>query len=1023
MKIKILSIFITTIISLLISNPVWGETNQIYHENFNSGINLEQLGFSEAEHSNWVLDRKNDCLTISSRNNQRITPIMTRSFNVNRDMGTVTLEWRWKYSNQFNRNYAFQFANIITAENDQPLYGLRIRPESRRGALELTLEKYQDQKPVILGKKTIEKKWSGQWLTFRIEFNPTSEFGGDGRIEVYADFNDGNGGICYLKVQDETYAWFSRLQLWFEDSHRSQNTMLAVDDIKVTENAQKNLLENSGFEKELDGWTADRGWDTVSQEKFNGMKSAIIDLSRGTADLTQGKNYEQSIAGTIFNGTAWVKTKNVEDLQFKLIWKNSANQWISKKQRKIAIKGTTDWTRLNISGTAPIGATQVWLKIEASGRRGRVLVDDVCLRRLPNLNLIKNNHFNEGLNHWEKTADWTVSKESYQQSKAAQCQIPFNGKSFLRQGYDYRRDISGLEFTASGWFKSPTASKVKMEVRWKDAKGRWIKDDNGLVSFEAPSEWQRYQLFCLAPAGATQIYLEISPESGATGEFLVSRLALKERVRPNLLDNPDFEEGIKDWIISGKYTFNEDPRFGNRSLVISPLKGLSQLAQGCNYQRDLKGVSFIASVWVKADKDSKVDIALNWKDAKGKWLNKNNASLMVKGKREWEKVYIRGIAPKGASQVWLVISPQNGRKPNVVEINDCTLSPCETAGFNNRKSQNMNTLQFIPEFNLPGSIGKCEWDFNNDGHYESFIEKPEYTFPGSGRYPINLNIYDDTGALYQVRRVIDVIGTNQLSLTWTVTEGFKVETAGGNPGEIANIVWDFGDGTILTSADKNIVHAYQKAGHYQVTATVTEFSGSTTTMKLEIDAPSSITANPAVKISSGSNGVVEAVFDAAATVHYGGSIQQITWDFGDGSSAEGLTANHTYLNPGSFYPKITILDSFNHLYTYELPAIKVENPINIRLGLNDGEVCRGYFNIQGEVRYNGEIQSIVIYVDGVEKTVISGSKEIAYELDTYLLNNGEHLVEVRVKVNGKETIFTKNIEVNNPVYRIMIRSI
>ena len=118
---------------------------------------------------------------------------------------------------------------------------------------------------------------------------------------------------------------------------------------------------------------------------------------------------------------------------------------------------------------------------------------------------------------------------------------------------------------------------------------------------------------------------------------------------------------------------------------------------------------------------------------------------------------------------------------------------------------------------------------------------------------------------------------------------------------------DFGDGTTVQTGSLPagaVSHTYQHAGDYVVRLSVDD--GTLTDVK---------TANVAVALSAPLN--ANAGDDQVATVntpvHFDGSastptagIESYHWEFGDGSSADGETADHTYTDPGSYTAKLTV---------------------------------------------------------------------------------------------------------------------
>ncbi len=119
------------------------------------------------------------------------------------------------------------------------------------------------------------------------------------------------------------------------------------------------------------------------------------------------------------------------------------------------------------------------------------------------------------------------------------------------------------------------------------------------------------------------------------------------------------------------------------------------------------------------------------------------------------------------------------------------------------------------------------------------------------------------------------------------------------------VSWDFGDGQ--TSDQPVVTHTYEKAGEYTVLLSVRDNSG------LECDSGIATT-----KVRANYPPVVDAGAPAKAclgdTVSFDGSKTQAsapgkyTWDFGDGTTGEGLFVTHAYERPGTYRVTLKVDD-------------------------------------------------------------------------------------------------------------------
>ncbi|UCD27123.1 MAG: PKD domain-containing protein, partial [Candidatus Bathyarchaeota archaeon] len=125
-------------------------------------------------------------------------------------------------------------------------------------------------------------------------------------------------------------------------------------------------------------------------------------------------------------------------------------------------------------------------------------------------------------------------------------------------------------------------------------------------------------------------------------------------------------------------------------------------------------------------------------------------------------------------------------------------------------------------------------------------------------------------------------------------------------GAIISYLWDFGDGTVAVGI--KVKYAYEDDGVYTVTLTVTDNDGataSTTALKTVLNRipVASFTEN-ATLVKTG-----EVIgFDASESYDSDGIVASYFWDFGDGTSATGVTADHAYIEDGNYTVTLTVTD-------------------------------------------------------------------------------------------------------------------
>jgi PKD repeat protein len=198
-------------------------------------------------------------------------------------------------------------------------------------------------------------------------------------------------------------------------------------------------------------------------------------------------------------------------------------------------------------------------------------------------------------------------------------------------------------------------------------------------------------------------------------------------------------------------------------------------------------------------------------------------------------------------------------------------------------------------------------------------------YSGASPDPSNTNVVWGTNEL---------IGSQSSVIPWT-TQNFAVSTADQAPtaafnltpataltgtpisfdstpsfdpdGSIASWRWSFGDGANGSSQTMN--HVYTRAGTYTVTLGVTDDRGltATTTHTIVIaDRPpvAVIRTNPADPRAG-----TEVSFDGSGSGDLDGVVTALHWSFGDGATATGVTAHHTFASQGTYTVTLTVTDN------------------------------------------------------------------------------------------------------------------
>ena len=136
---------------------------------------------------------------------------------------------------------------------------------------------------------------------------------------------------------------------------------------------------------------------------------------------------------------------------------------------------------------------------------------------------------------------------------------------------------------------------------------------------------------------------------------------------------------------------------------------------------------------------------------------------------------------------------------------------------------------------------------------------------------------------------------------------------------ITSYSWNFGDGSpAATGATTS--HSFTTAGTYTTKLTITDSTGLTNSAST----PVVVTASTGTGTGTGTNKAPTAAasatpvtgtsplavtFDGSASTDADGTVASYLWNFGDGSTAAGKTASHTYTTAGTFTATLTVTDN------------------------------------------------------------------------------------------------------------------
>ncbi|OQP40763.1 hypothetical protein A4H97_14180 [Niastella yeongjuensis] len=196
-----------------------------------------------------------------------------------------------------------------------------------------------------------------------------------------------------------------------------------------------------------------------------------------------------------------------------------------------------------------------------------------------------------------------------------------------------------------------------------------------------------------------------------------------------------------------------------------------------------------------------------------------------------------------------------------------------------------------------GTASSFLWDFG-DGT-TSTQENPIHTYTSTGQYNISLKSVNSNGCTGSVTRVkaIDIQTGVKASFTvggaanCSVPATLSFTNTSTGTGTLS-YTWDFGDGSQSTLRDP--VHTFTAAGHYTVKLVLKNNTGCTDTYintNVEVGANEAKFTAPAISCVN----VPVTFFNTTAATPIG-----VSWNFGDGFTATGTPATHSYFSTGTY---------------------------------------------------------------------------------------------------------------------------
>jgi len=232
-------------------------------------------------------------------------------------------------------------------------------------------------------------------------------------------------------------------------------------------------------------------------------------------------------------------------------------------------------------------------------------------------------------------------------------------------------------------------------------------------------------------------------------------------------------------------------------------------------------------------------------------------------------------------------------------------------------------------WDTPSDSLSFNWDFGDGEQTDKSVAS--HSFQQEANYIVTLTITDRHGGKNTSTHYINV--SNQAP--WDVSAGEDISvytkeilelkgSAKDTKSDYGRLTysWDFGEGT--KAVGQNVSHVYYESGVYKVNLTVTDNNGASGYAWVDVTVK-----DPEILVSVSSYQIFQ---DEKVTFNSSHELDDesfnFSWDFGDGTSAEGKNVSHIFNKAGIFTPWLIINDGLENI-TIFLPQITVQNVVPV----------------------------------------------------------------------------------------------
>ncbi len=304
-----------------------------------------------------------------------------------------------------------------------------------------------------------------------------------------------------------------------------------------------------------------------------------------------------------------------------------------------------------------------------------------------------------------------------------------------------------------------------------------------------------------------------------------------------------------------------------------------------------------------------------------------------------------------------------------------------TAAFSNAEGTCVNTSIAFTDSSLnDGKHSIVQWEWSSgDGNIAVNTTAPfSHVYTSAGIFNVQLKVKDSFGCVDSILKSAAVIITDPVA-SFTLSDTIKcsanaVSFTNQSNGLDLTYQWSFGDGN--QSANQDASHSYNAEGVYTVNLKIIDRFGCTDSISRQ-----QVISNPIAKFNA-SDSFSTCPPLLVNLTNTSNNYSNLSWDFGDGSTAGLNNPSHYYTYPGTYQLKL-VATGFGNCKDSAFKTIIIKGPTG-SFTFSPSEICTDE-DVTFNVTSFNSTKYLWDFSDGVIKTTTSSTTSHVYDVPGYYM--------------------------------------